>query len=228
MGSGVAGQRVGARLVWLGLGKTAVTLIALTAELVLRLERQSSFNLHHASFTVISLLAVQSDLKDAEVRERGCLLTAEPRYLKLTTARLRLRMTNSKRVRELGKEKPKEREQVETLRSLVQQKLANSRRALTRTSGSGVESARVVIVRTGRVKQLADAIRQAIIGMEQEKQGTAAFPACAERCLRHGRNSLPTFQNWESHTLGAGDFWKSPPENDSAKAGAPVPVSVRS
>ena len=66
---------------WLGLGAIAVALIALTAVLVLRLERQSLSALQHTYVVIISSLDMLSNLQDAHVRAREYILTGQPLYL---------------------------------------------------------------------------------------------------------------------------------------------------
>ncbi len=124
MGSGAAGQsqRVSI-LVWLGLGTTAVILIALTAGLILRLERQSFITLQRTYVIIISAQDALSDLEDAEVGDRGYLLTGAPSYLESYNISRKAVDEEFDRLRELVKDNPKEHEQVERLHYLVHQEL---------------------------------------------------------------------------------------------------------
>ena len=134
---------------WLGLGTTALVLIALIAGLVLRLERQYFVNLQHAYVIVIDALDVLSDTECAEARERGYLLTGDPSYIEPYQGSRKALDEEFDRLRELVKNNPKEREQVEKLRYLVQQKLDELQAAIDVRTAAGPEAARA-LVRTGR------------------------------------------------------------------------------
>ena len=190
---GLRGKTISPRmwgLAWLGLGITVFTLIALIAGLVLRLEKQSFVNLQHTSVTVISLLDVLSDLEDAEVRERGYLLTGEPSDLEPYNSSRKALEQEFERLRVLVMNNPKEREQVERLHYVVQQKLDDLRAVINMREAAGFEAARALAL-TGRGKQLTDAIRREITDMEQEKQSALArFSQQWQSRLRAGLAAL--------------------------------------
>jgi PAS domain S-box-containing protein len=158
---------------WLGLGTAAIALIALTAGLVLRLERQSFVNLQHTYGLAINLRDVLSDLEESEARERGYLLTGGPSYLEAFNNSRKALDQVFDRLRDLAKNNPKEQQQVASLRHLVHQKLDELQATIDTRAAAGLEAARAMVL-TRQGEQLTDAIRQDIIGMEEEKQTTLA------------------------------------------------------
>ena len=160
-------------LAWLGLGTTALVLIALIAGLVSRLERQYFVNLQRTYVIVTSALDVLDNTEYAEARERGYLLTGDPSYIEPYQGSRKDLDEKFDRLRELVKNNPKEREQVEKLRYLVHQKLDELQAAIEARTTAGPEAARN-LVRTGRSAQLMDAIRKHVSRMEEEEQSTLA------------------------------------------------------
>ncbi len=160
-------------LAWLGLGITALVLIALIAGLVLRLERQYFVNSQRTYVIVTSALDVLENTEYAEARARGYLLTGDPSYIEPHQGSRKDLDEEFDRLRGLVKNNPKEREQVEKLRYLVRQKLDELQAAIEVRTTARPEAARN-LVRTGRSVQLMDAIRQHVSRMEEEEQGTLA------------------------------------------------------
>jgi PAS domain S-box-containing protein len=158
---------------WLWLGTAAIALIALTAGLVLRLERQSFVTLQHTYVIVINLLDVLSDLEDAEVRERGYLLTGGPSYLEPLDSSRKALDEDFGRLQRLARNNPARQEQVERLRFLVQQKLNELQSNIDTSAAAGFEAARAQVL-TGRGKRLMDAIRPDIRRMVDDEQNALA------------------------------------------------------
>ena len=155
---------------WLGLGITALVLIALIAGLILRLERQSFVNLQR-TYVITSALDVLANTEYAETRERAYLLTGNPNYIE-TYQRSRKDLDDEfDRLRKLVKNNRKEGEQVEKLRDLVHQKLDELQAAIDVRARAGPEAAGA-LVRSGRSVQLMDAIRSNVSRMEQDEQST--------------------------------------------------------
>jgi PAS domain S-box-containing protein len=158
---------------WLWLGTAAIALIALTAGLVLRLERQSFVTLQHTYGFVISLLDVLSDVEDAEVRERGYLLTGDSSYLEPLNSSRQVLDKEFERLQELAKSNPQKQEQLERLRYLVQLKLNELQATIDTSAAAGLEADHAIVL-TGRGKQLMDAIRQDIRTMVDDEQNSLA------------------------------------------------------
>jgi PAS domain S-box-containing protein len=173
MGS-VAGRRQRLPIVaWLGLGTTAVILIALTAGLILRLERQSFVALYRTYGIIISAQNTLSDLEDAEIGESGYLLTGGPSYLESYNHSRKDLDQEFDRLQNLAKNNPKEQQQIERLRYLVHQKLDELQAIIDTRTTEGFEAART-IVRTGHGQELMEEIRQKINVMEREEETTLA------------------------------------------------------
>ena len=158
---------------WLGLGSTALVLIALIAALVMRLERQYFVNLQHTYVMVSSALDVLANTESAEAREHEYLLTGDPSYIEPYQGSRKYLDEEFDRLRQLVKDNPEERREVEKLRYLVHQKLDELQAAIDARTTAGPEAART-LVRTGRGSQLMDAIRKHVSGMRGKEQSMRA------------------------------------------------------
>ena len=168
---------------WLGLGTTAVALLAWTGGLVWSLERQF-VNLQHTHVVVTGLQNVLANLQDAEAQEHAYILSGQTTYLE-----------NYNRSRkELGQEfdrlsdmasYPKERDLVNTLRHRVYQTLDELQMAMDMRTAAGFEAARAKVL-TLRGEQLLEAVRQDI-GREEEEEQSAL-----SRFSREWRSQLRT------------------------------------
>src|SRR5579864_1132290 len=158
---------------WLALGITAVVLIAWTAVSVFRFERQSFVPLQQTFVIGISALDVLSDLEAAEAQERGYLLTGETNYLESYRSSRKALDDEFDRLLGMGRNNPKEQEQVKRLRYMVHQKL-DELQAITDTRvAAGFDAARARVL-SSRDRQLMDAIRQNIGGVVEEEESTLA------------------------------------------------------
>ena len=157
--------------IWLGLGATAVALIALTAGLVLRLERESLFAFQHSYVVILSSLDMLSNLEDTDVRAREYILTGEP--LSLEGYKRSREAVNEEfiRLRELARDHPKEQEEVDRLEDLVHQQLGELQKTVDTRAAAGLDAARTLVI-AGRGHQLMDAIRRDIYWMAVEEQIT--------------------------------------------------------
>jgi PAS domain S-box-containing protein len=175
---------------WLGLGTAVIALIALTAVLVARLERQSYFTLRHTSMIVTSALGILADLEESEAEEHGYLLTGQALYLGGFDTSRRVLEAELDQLRELAKNNPKEQQRVEKLRYLVQRELNDLQTMIDTRATAGFEAARA-LARTSGMRQRIDALRQYISGMATaEQNGFARYSR--ERQLRL-RASLAAF-----------------------------------
>jgi PAS domain S-box-containing protein len=156
---------------WLGLGAIAVALIALTAVLVLRLERQSLSALQHTYVVIISSLDMLSNLEDADVRAREYILTGEPLYLEGYRRSREAVNEEFIRLRELARDHPQEQEEVHRLEDLVQRQLGELQKTVDTRSAVGLDAARTLII-AARGHQLMDAIRHDINRIAMEEQIT--------------------------------------------------------
>ena len=152
---------------WLGSdwAQPHLSLIALIAGLVLRLERQYFVNLQHTYVFAASALDVLANTEFAEAREHGYLLTGDPSYIEPYQGSRKDLDEEFDRLRDLVKNNPKEQEKVEKLRYLVHQKLDELQAAIDVRATAGPEATRT-LVRTGRSPQLMDAIRKHVSGMQ--------------------------------------------------------------
>ena len=158
---------------WLGLGTTALVLIALIAGLAMRLERQYFVNLEHTYVMVASALDVLAATESAEAREHEYLLTGDPSYIEPYQGSRKDLDEEFDRLRELVKNNPKEEKQVDKLRYLVYQQLDELQAAIDARSTAGPEAARA-LVRTSRSSELMNAIRKHVSAMRGEEQSTLA------------------------------------------------------
>ena len=156
---------------WLGLGATAVALIALTAVLVLRLERQSLFAFQHTYVVILSSLDMLSNLEDTDVRAREYLLTGDPLFLEGYKSSREAVNEEFIRLRELARDHPKEQEEVYKLEDLVHQQLGELQKTVDTRAAAGFDAARTLVL-AGRGHHLMDAIRHDIYRMAVEEQIT--------------------------------------------------------
>jgi PAS domain S-box-containing protein len=167
---------------WLSLGIASVAL-AFIAALVLHSERESTAILHHLNLIALNLQDVLSDLADAEVEECAYVLTAWPGSLERFKQSSKALDAEFDRLTALVKNNAAEREEVERIRYLVQQDLDERRRFIANRTAAGSQRASAEIL-TDRARKITDALRQTMLGIDAENQGTLARLAKQRRMRR--------------------------------------------
>jgi PAS domain S-box-containing protein len=156
----------------LTLGIAAVALASI-AGVVLHSERESTAILHHLNFVALTLQDVLSDLADAEAEQRGYLLTSQSSTLeKFEKSRHTLDLEFDRLIA-LVKDNPAERQKVERVQHLVREELNELRGALTSRTTLGSHAAFAKGL-TSRARMLTQALRQSIMGIDQEDAVTLA------------------------------------------------------
>ena len=199
---------------WLGLGTAAAALIALTAGLVLQLEQQFFVNLQRTYDIIASAQDVLLGIEDAESGERGYLLTGAPSYLESYNSSRKAVDKEFDRLRELVKNNPKEREEVERLRYLVHQDLNELQAIIDTRTKAGFDAARAMVL-TARHKQLMESIRQEISAIEKDEQtALARFSQAWQSRLRTGLAALVGSALLAGCCLLAGRVWHQRAEEE--------------
>ena len=159
---------------WLGLGTAGIALIALTAVLVTRLERQSYSTLRHTSMMATSALGILADLEESEVQEHGYVLTGQTIYLGAYNASRRVLEAELDQLQKLEKNNAKEQPRAERLRYLVQHELNELQATIDTRATAGFEAARA-LAQSGRSEQRRHALRKYISGMVRAEQSRLAI-----------------------------------------------------
>jgi PAS domain S-box-containing protein len=157
---------------WLTLGIASVVL-ALIAALVVRSERESTAILHHLNVISLNLQDVLSDLAAAEAEAHEYVLTGRGSSLENFEQSNKALALEFDRLTALVKNNPAERQEVERVRSLVQQDLDELQNSIASRTAARHQVAFAEIL-TGRARKLAEALRQTITGIGEEQQGTLA------------------------------------------------------
>jgi PAS domain S-box-containing protein len=157
---------------WLTLGIASVAL-ALMAALVLRSERESTAILHHLNLISVNLQDVLSDLADAEAAEREHLLTGRPSSLENFERSREALGQELDQLTTLARNNPAERQEVERVRSLVQQVLDELQKSITGHTAGGSQAAFAEIL-TDRARKLTEALRQSTAGISEEDEAILA------------------------------------------------------
>src|SRR5215469_3166166 len=154
---------------WLTLGIASAAL-AVIAALVLHSEAQSTAIVHHLNLLSLNLQAVLSDLADAEAKERGYVLTGKPGSLEEFENSRRALSLEFARLAALVKNNSVELQEVERLRDLVQQQLDELQTSISsrKTAGSRTVAAEIL---TNRAREITEALRQSIYGIDKENEG---------------------------------------------------------
>src|SRR6516225_1697864 len=155
---------------WLTLGIASVALASIAA-LVLRSERESTAILHHLNVISLNLQDVLSDLADAEAEAREYGLTGRASSLENFERSNKALALEFDRLAALVKNNPAERQEVERVRSLVQQDLDELKKSIASRTAAGSKVAFAEIL-TDRARKLTEALRQSITGIGEEQEGT--------------------------------------------------------
>jgi PAS domain S-box-containing protein len=109
-----------------------------------------------------------SEMKDAETGQRGYLLTGKEQYLEPYGTAVQAVPVQFEELRKLTSDNPSQQSRIETLRSLIDAKLAELKETieLRRTRGAGQA---IAVVSTDRGKQIMDRIRVVIQEMKAEE-----------------------------------------------------------
>ena len=157
---------------WLTLGFASVALALMTA-LVLHSEGQSTAILRHLNLVALNIQEVLSNLADAQGEERVYLLTGRPNSLENFENSRRTLYLEFVRLSALVKDNPVERRQVERVRDLVEQQLDELKRSNASHTAAGSRVTKAEIL-TYRARELTEALRHSIYGINQEHEGTLA------------------------------------------------------
>jgi CHASE3 domain sensor protein len=145
----------------LGIASVALTLIAMV---VLRSERESTTVLHHLNLIALNLQDVLSDLADAEAEETG-------RTKNLEDFERSRKALDSEfdRLTALVKNNRAERQEVERVRSLVEQDLDELQSSIARRAAAGSQAGFAEIL-TDRARKLTEALRQTINCIDEKNE----------------------------------------------------------
>ncbi|MBE9225167.1 CHASE3 domain-containing protein [Phormidium sp. LEGE 05292] len=122
----------------------------------------------HTKVVLVKLEEVLSELKDAETGQRGYLLTGEDIYLTPYYTALPKLNKEIQELRKLTSDNPNQQQQVNNLKPLIDQKLAEIQQTITLRKNRGFNAA-LQVVRTNEGKQLMDKIRKRIDLMKVEE-----------------------------------------------------------
>jgi PAS domain S-box-containing protein len=148
-------------LLWLGLGVTAVVLVACATGLIWQSERQI-IHLQHAHAVSRVLESVLWDLEDVQDRQREYLVTEQPDHLESYHRARKTLDEEFNRLRQMAAANPKDRDQAQSLHSLVHQRLEELQSEVEGLNPADFEG------RGG--EPLMESIRQHIGVMEAEEQ----------------------------------------------------------
>ncbi|HEY9295508.1 MAG TPA: CHASE3 domain-containing protein, partial [Phormidium sp.] len=132
-----------------------------------RLQQATAIELHTKAVQV-KLEEVLSQLKDAETGQRGYLLTGEEIYLAPYNEALPRLSQEIQGLRKLTSDNPNQQRQLNNLKPLVDQKLAELQQTITLRKNRGFDAA-LQVVRTNEGKRLMDEIRERINLMKIEE-----------------------------------------------------------
>jgi len=123
----------------------------------------------HTHEVLESLESLLSSLKDAETGQRGYLLTSAPAYLEPYDAAVASVHERIDHLAALTRDTPQQQEQVEAVRQLVDDKLAELKRTIearrqAQSPAQGTEAARAVVM-TGEGKRIMDEIRRKVAAL---------------------------------------------------------------
>jgi CHASE3 domain sensor protein len=150
------------RVAWLTLGITSVALASMAA-LVLRSERKSTAILQHLNVASLNLQHVLSDLAEAETEQREYLLTGRGSSLENFARSNKALALEFDQLTALVKNNPAERQEVERVRSLVEQNLDELRKSIASRTATEPQVALAEIQKdTDRAAKLTEAFRQSI------------------------------------------------------------------
>ena len=109
-----------------------------------------------------------SEMKDAETGQRGYLLTGKDEYLEPYGTAVRAVPVQFEELRKLTSDNPSQQSHIETLRSLIDAKLAELRETIELRRTRGAEQA-IAVVSSDRGKQIMDRIRVVIQAMKADE-----------------------------------------------------------
>lgn len=116
---------------------------------------------------------VQSQLQDAEIGQRGYLLTGDPYYLEPYEKAVSALATSVETLGEGVADNRRQDGNIAVLRSLATQKLSELRQTVERRR-AGDEGAAVAVLRTGQGKVLMDGVRDVLERMRAEEESLMA------------------------------------------------------
>jgi PAS domain S-box-containing protein len=157
---------------WLTLGLASVALASMAA-LALHSEGQSTAILHRLNLVASNIQEVLSNLADAQGEQRVYLLTGRANRLEEFENSRRALYLEFVRLSALVKDNPEERRQVERVRDLVEQQLDELKRSNASHIAAGSRVTKVEIL-TDRARELTEALRHSIYGINQENESTLA------------------------------------------------------
>lgn len=154
-----------------GLGFASAILVGINALAYLNLNKHKETyrRLIHTREAIETLEEVSSELKDAETGQRGYLITGQERYLKPYLVALEKIEPEVQALRKQIEANPNQRQRLDTLDSLIAEKLAELDQTIYLRREKGFEAARQVVL-TNRGKQAMDEIRRVIQEMEEEER----------------------------------------------------------
>jgi PAS domain S-box-containing protein len=137
------------------------------------LEQKSFLTLQYTYELIINTDELLSSLTDAETGTLGYLLTREPRWLRPYHTSRRALYAQVEQLRRLVQKDPNQREQVEKLSPLIQQKLESLSELIRERDSERFDATRSMAL-TEHGKQLTDHIRQIITEMKDDQQSELA------------------------------------------------------
>jgi signal transduction histidine kinase/ActR/RegA family two-component response regulator len=151
-----------------GLALAALGMVGGGACINLLSYKEASDRVQHTLNVQNTLETVLSTLKDAEVAQRGYLLTGKEQYLEPYNDALRLINPSLQSLQQLTLDNANQQRRLKALEGLVPDKLVELKQTIATRQTVG-EAAALKIVQTDRGKHLMDAIRQQIAAMKNEE-----------------------------------------------------------
>ena len=124
----------------------------------IRRARESRALVTHTRDVIERALSTLSALQDAETGERGFIITGEPRYLEPYDNGVKALQTDTTRLRALTRDNAAQQKRIDSLDVLILERMGLLATGVELRRAAGLDSAST-IVRSGRGKQLMDAVR---------------------------------------------------------------------